>query len=286
MMIITLSLSGLRPKNNNCRFGFVIYLQSILIIFQTIAVIKCSSYGHRISSLTPIKAAINSHHIVNHYEIDTPKEPYKPNLIEVKSSMPMFHIKFSSASSKVNVFHQHEPSKVNKEPIESFSQDEPHIIRQQVVKPIVQQIHEIITPVRKVVQEIKPVVETIDTIISRSTKKSNAINKPISMPPIPSRPPSIKSSSSPQLTQSSLKKSSPSIQQQDIVRKQKAFIGDLTSWLLQTKRKPDLLISKENELFDNSLYNGANEYDLKYPSHNSIDLPSSLKSNDYRLYED
>ncbi|KAH9416916.1 hypothetical protein DERP_013887 [Dermatophagoides pteronyssinus] len=275
IMLITLS-TGLRPKN--CRFNFIFLQSIILILLQAITVIKCSSYGHKTSSsslhtATPIKAAINSHHIVNHYEIDTPKEPYKPNLIEVKSSVPMFHIKFTSASSKVNVFHQHESSKGNKEPIESFSEDEPHILRHQVVKPIVQQIHEIITPVRKVVQEIKPVVETIDSIISRSSSSSSkksmsnrsTMSNGLSKTRIKSSTPSSSSSSS------QLSSPNSNIDQQDI-QQHKAFIGDLTSWLSSAARKPDLLVSNENEIFDNSLYNGANEYDLKYPSQNSVDI--------------
>lgn len=50
-------------------------------------------------------------------------------------------------------------------------------------------------------------------------------------------------------------------------------------------KRPDLIIN-ENELFDNTLYNGNNEIDLRYPSFNSDGYKQKSLEKAFRLYED
>ena len=56
---------------------------------------------------------------------------------------------------------------------ESQSEDEPHILKHLVFKPVLQQIHEVITPRRLITQEIKPVFEDIQTLVARNSHGGN-----------------------------------------------------------------------------------------------------------------
>ena len=78
---------------------------------------------------------------------------------------------FRSQSSALNVKQQHQSAAGSQQ--ESKSEDEPHILRHTVKKPIYQMINEIITPYRKITQEVKPVQEDIQTIIARMSGGSN-----------------------------------------------------------------------------------------------------------------
>src|SRR5699024_6087954 len=46
-------------------------------------------------------------------------------------------------------------------------QDEPDLLKQEIVKPIVHEVTEAIQPVRKITQEVRPVQETINQVITR-----------------------------------------------------------------------------------------------------------------------
>ncbi|OTF74925.1 hypothetical protein BLA29_010883, partial [Euroglyphus maynei] len=79
-------------------------------------------------------------------------------------SVPV-NLLFKSASSSLNIQQAHEGAGGSVQ--ESQSEDEPHILKHSVTKPIIQEVHEVITPQRKITQEIQPVVEEILTIVSK-----------------------------------------------------------------------------------------------------------------------
>lgn len=47
------------------------------------------------------------------------------------------------------------------------TQEDPHRIKHEVVRPVIQEVHEVIQPYRRVVQEVRPVQESIHTIVSK-----------------------------------------------------------------------------------------------------------------------
>lgn len=186
--------------------------------------------------------AINTKHKVSVHDVEESfHQPATPGTIEVKSdNVPSFVIRFNSASSNVNLLHQHLPSKVPRIVQKTFSEDEPQILKHQVMKPIIQEVHEIITPYRRIVKEMKPVMESIDTIVSANRKAVE-----------PDYVPEEESF-----------KTKPMFE----VRKKKAPQSDIQKEI----QMPDFIL-KENELIDNSLYNGNNELDMKYVSRNDHD---------------
>ncbi|KAI7698038.1 hypothetical protein SSS_03230 [Sarcoptes scabiei] len=258
-------------------FFFDIILQ-INLVHSSYNVNPSTSLLQRHTNGMPIKAAVNSQHFVEFQDVSLPSNtPYAPNLIEVQSSVPSFSIKFNSVSSKVEVVHQHEPSKASKEPKETFSEDEPHILRHQVVKPIIQEVHEIITPFRQIFQEIKPVVENIDTAIYRSvTGNGNTVQSATA---------SVSTHGSNVNTNELLQQNRTSITSSVIGSGNKSSKLKSQSASLIGDKRPDLIIN-ENELFDNTLYNGNNEIDLRYPSFNSDGYKQKSLEKAFRLYED
>lgn len=51
----------------------------------------------------------------------------------------------------------------------SNGSDEPHYLKHYVKKPIYQEVHEIITPYRKITQKIEPVHEEIETLVAKKS---------------------------------------------------------------------------------------------------------------------
>ncbi|KAJ6219026.1 hypothetical protein RDWZM_004838 [Blomia tropicalis] len=82
-----------------------------------------------------------------------------------------YSIVFRTHSMPVKIKQQHQAMPA---PEVEFvrSQEEPHQIKHEVIRPIIQEVHEIIMPYRRVVQEVKPVVEQIHTIVSKGESRN------------------------------------------------------------------------------------------------------------------
>ncbi|KAJ6219560.1 hypothetical protein RDWZM_005372 [Blomia tropicalis] len=126
---------------------------------------RSNSYG---GSIVP--ASIQSRHSIKYY--DVPSSGYvQPTSIEVGASSIPLNIIFRSASSNLNVQQYHEGARGNNQ--ETSSEDEPHRLVHTVTKPIIQEVHEVISPFRKVIQEIRPLQEEIQTMVARGTHYGN-----------------------------------------------------------------------------------------------------------------
>lgn len=113
-----------------------------------------------------IPAAIQSRHNVQYY--DVPSSGYaKPVTVEVGANSVPLNVLFRSASSALNVQQYHQGAKGGYQ--ETQSQDEAHVLKHTVKKPIYQEVREVISPYRKITQEILPVQEEIQTQVARAT---------------------------------------------------------------------------------------------------------------------
>lgn len=112
-----------------------------------------------------IPAAILSRHNVQYY--DVPSTGYiQPTTIEVGANHIPLNLLFRSASSNLNVQQVHMGAKGSYQ--QSQSEDEPHILKHSVTKPIYQEVREVVMPYRKITQEIRPVQEEIQTLVARN----------------------------------------------------------------------------------------------------------------------
>jgi hypothetical protein len=120
---------------------------------------------------SPIPAAVQSTHTVEIQTVNIPHTPIQPQVIEVDANVLPLTIHFRSASSHVNVLQSHQGGGGG-EVQQTSSEDEPHRLIHEVTKPIIQEVHEIITPLRRVIQEVKPVQEEIQTIVARGEARN------------------------------------------------------------------------------------------------------------------
>ena len=111
-----------------------------------------------------VPAAVISHHKVHHYDVPSVGHII-PTTIDVPANILPVNFIFRSASSLVNVAHKHEGAKGSYK--ETYSQDEPHVLKHTVTKPIIQEVKEIISPFRRIVQKVEPVREEIQTLVAR-----------------------------------------------------------------------------------------------------------------------
>ena len=124
-------------------------------------------YGGMGGGYGAVPLAIKSRHNVQYY--DVPSSGYvKPTTVEIGATHIPLNMIFRSASSNLNVKQYHQGTMGSVQ--ESYSQDEPHLLRHTVKKPVYQEIREVISPYRKITQEIRPVQEEINTIVARGTK--------------------------------------------------------------------------------------------------------------------
>lgn len=154
--------------------------------------IKHPAFQNRASIPKHIKAAV-----VTHYSMEY--RPVNPNLfvmpsvtdrdeeedtnaisqariIEVAPHERPLQIHFKSPSNKIKVMQIPIERQQKFEPIIERTEDEPQKFFHQIKKPIIQEVHEIIMPYRKVIQEIQPVVEQIHTVVS-SSSASNSVSR-------------------------------------------------------------------------------------------------------------
>ncbi|KPM06660.1 DFP2-like protein 22 [Sarcoptes scabiei] len=92
--------------------------------------------------------------------------PMEPQIIDVIPDDQPIQIVFRSSSARVNVKQVHTPTMHEK--IETTrTEEKPQRVLHQLVRPIVQEVVEIIQPYRRVTQEIRPVLEEIRTIVAK-----------------------------------------------------------------------------------------------------------------------
>lgn len=102
-----------------------------------------------------IEAAVYSHHKTDVIPVPSHKSYPKPTYVDVPSGVQPVYLNFQSQSSPVYVKQKHYGMSGSYQT--SHSYDEPHHLKHVVTKPVIQEVHEVIKPVRKVVQTIKPV---------------------------------------------------------------------------------------------------------------------------------
>ena len=117
-----------------------------------------------------VHAALHSKYNVRYVNVDIPTEEREPQIIEVDASPLPIIMNFRSASSQIRVQQSH--SGVDTGQVqETKSEEQPTLLVHQVNKPIIQEVREIITPYRRVIQEIRPIEEEIHTIVARKLDK-------------------------------------------------------------------------------------------------------------------
>ena len=114
----------------------------------------------------PITAAVQSRHSIEVRPVPTQNEPIQPQIIEVDSGDLPIILHFNSRSSRLMVKQTHTPAGPG-EVQSTSSEDEPHRLVHEVLKPVIQEVREVITPYRRVIQEVRPVVEEIQTIVAK-----------------------------------------------------------------------------------------------------------------------
>jgi len=117
----------------------------------------------------PIEAAVQSRRTVEVREMTIPQDYIQPQIIEVNADHMPVQIHFKSSSSPVTVRQSHTPGTAG--PVEHTSyQDQAHRLVNEVIKPVIQEVREIIQPYRRVTQEIRPVIEEVHTVIHKGER--------------------------------------------------------------------------------------------------------------------
>ena len=116
------------------------------------------SLGHSIN------AAILSNHDIKVIPVKNYAYP-KSVSVDVPGGATPIYMNFQTQSSPLYVKQNHYGAKGSYQ--HSSSYDEPHKLTHHVTKPVIQELHEVVKPFRKVVQRIEPVHEEITTLVSR-----------------------------------------------------------------------------------------------------------------------
>lgn len=125
------------------------------------------------NSANHIPMAVQTQHKIEYKEVPS-SGTIETATVEVGAKSIPINVIFRSASSSLNVLQHHQGA--NGDTQQSSSEDEPHRLLHTVTKPIIQEIHEIISPFRKITQEVHPVKEEIQTIVARKSESPHLSN--------------------------------------------------------------------------------------------------------------
>ncbi|XP_054159721.1 uncharacterized protein LOC128957930 [Oppia nitens] len=93
----------------------------------------------------------------------------EPQVIEVAGDDQPVQVLFRSQGAKVHIQQLHTPTRGGQ--VESTrTEEEPHTVVHEVVRPVIQHIREIIQPYRRVTQEVRPVLEEIHTVVAKGER--------------------------------------------------------------------------------------------------------------------
>jgi hypothetical protein len=123
----------------------------------------------RVQSYGPVEAAVQTRRTIEFRQVDLPQDLATPQVIEVNPNYESVQIHFKTASSPLSVRQSHIPAAVG--PVEHTSyQDNAHRLVNEIVKPVIQEVREIIQPYRRITQEIRPVIEEVHTIVHKGER--------------------------------------------------------------------------------------------------------------------
>ena len=215
-------------------------LKDILVISLMICLSNSSFYENHV-----IPAAIETRYSldVRPFQINN-HHPIQPQVVRVDGTQLSFIFKFKSSSSNINVIHKHDSAKAPAVQ-QSNSVDEPHILSHTVNRPIIQEIRELISPYRRVIQQIEPVQQHVQTIVATGQSK-----KP----------------------------------DQDMTHDMTGGLSYMRRKpLIESIDSMDTTFG--DNFVDNSLYSGTSLYDLKYVSPNIEILNNGFNRSNNYLYE-
>lgn len=112
-----------------------------------------------------IEAAIHSTHAVQVIPVKSDIGRPNPTSISVPGIGNPVYFQFQSHSSPVHVKQNHYSARGSYQ--KTNSRDGPHKMVHHVTKPVIQEVHEVIKPFRKVVQKVEPVSEEVVTLVAR-----------------------------------------------------------------------------------------------------------------------
>ncbi|OTF80761.1 hypothetical protein BLA29_011837, partial [Euroglyphus maynei] len=126
---------------------------------------------------------IDSNLLAEHqqHEMENDLNDGDERIVEVIPQSRPLQIHFKSPMNRIKVIQSsiaEQNQRESMEPEMERTEEEPRLYYQQIRKPILQHVHEIIMPYRKVIQEIKPVVEQVHTVVSsRSSSSQSSLSK-------------------------------------------------------------------------------------------------------------
>ena len=123
-----------------------------------------SSYGSH-----SIELPIHSKHNIEVIHSPSHRDESSTHVEVPGGTLPVY-MTFKTESSPIYVKQEHKGRGGSYQ--KSSSKDEPHVLVHEVVKPVIQELKEIITPYRKVIQVIEPVREERLTKVHKSEGKS------------------------------------------------------------------------------------------------------------------
>jgi hypothetical protein len=129
----------------------------------------------------PVDAAIQTRRTIEFRQVALQQDLAQPQIIEVPPNYESVQIHFRTASSPLSVSQSHSPAVVGPVEVASY-QEGPHRLVNEIVKPVIQEVTEVIQPYRRIVQEIRPVIEEVHTIVNKGEKRAYAVPLPLLAP--------------------------------------------------------------------------------------------------------
>jgi len=122
-----------------------------------------------------VNAAVKSQHSVSTFPVASTQDAGKTPVVDIVSNPLPLTLRFQSHSTQINAIQKHfgNPGQVQK----SSSIDEPDLLIQNIKKPIIQEIHEVITPSKYSTQTTR--IYSLITVLPSPVRRRKTILNPV-----------------------------------------------------------------------------------------------------------
>ncbi|KAJ6221939.1 hypothetical protein RDWZM_000484 [Blomia tropicalis] len=141
---------------------------------------NCIGNGCGHVTTLPVQQITQQQQTVDYLNVPHAQSPPEPANLLVDSHMTPISLVYRSFGAPINIMQKHIPAPPTFR--QTQSEEEPHRHLHTIHKPVIQEVREIITPIRTVRQEILPVQENVETVVAKAGPIGPIGGQPVGVP--------------------------------------------------------------------------------------------------------
>lgn len=118
----------------------------------------------------PITAAIQTQRTVEVVDVPSTSQGAETQTVVIGPNVQPINLEFQTQASPLTATQSHLPTAPQQTQHSSY-EEQPDVLRQDIVKPVIQDVRETVVPFRRITQEVRPVQESMHQILPRGQER-------------------------------------------------------------------------------------------------------------------